>query len=128
MGFLNIFGKSDEQKAKEERERIAKKLSHGKETPAIQNQSNEPLEAGGVFGVKGSYSIIGVGLVSVGIVESGVLRPNQTAVVNGKIAVIKSIEANRQQIPVAKVGQNVGISLKGMSKDDVQNGLQIHFR
>ena len=78
--------------------------------------------------MKGSYSIIGVGLVSVGIVESGVLRPNQTAVVNGKIAVIKSIEANRQQIPVAKVGQNVGISLKGMSKDDVQNGLQIHFR
>jgi len=79
------------------------------------------------FSVMDVYNIMGVGIVVVGTVQGGTVTLGQRAAINGKQAEIKSIEANHRQIASAPAGQNVGISLKGIGKDDVRRGDILEF-
>jgi len=70
------------------------------------------------------YTITGVGTVPVGRVETGVLKPNMKLIfmpmkVNGEV---KSIEMHHEQIPQAIPGDNVGVNVRGVSKQDIRRG------
>jgi len=70
------------------------------------------------------YNIKGIGLVPVGRVEAGIMRPNDKVVVmpGNKPAEIRSIESHHTQMPEAKPGDNIGFSVRGWTKEDLSKG------
>ncbi|MBN1941559.1 MAG: translation elongation factor EF-1 subunit alpha [Candidatus Diapherotrites archaeon] len=70
------------------------------------------------------YNIKGVGTVPVGRVETGVLKPGDKIIINppGVKAEVKTIEMHHEQLKEAKPGDNVGINLRGISKEQVARG------
>jgi len=107
--FSNVFG--------------GKKLETGLENAPATGTGN----SSGTFQVVDVFEITGVGVVPVGIVLSGTLKPGQTALVNGKKAVIKTMEMRHQQLQEAQAGANIGINLVGVSKGDLQKGMVLGF-
>jgi len=67
------------------------------------------------------YSIKGVGTVIVGRVETGVLRPGDKIIVepSHKEGEVKSIEMHHEPLNEAKAGDNIGVNVRGINKDDV---------
>lgn len=74
--------------------------------------------------VEDVYSIKGIGLVPVGRVESGIMRPNDKVTVMpiNKDGEIKSIETHHTQLADAKPGDNVGFNVRGWAKEDIGKG------
>jgi len=70
------------------------------------------------------YSITGIGVVPVGRVETGVLKPNMKVSFQpaDKIGEIKSIEMHHESIPEAVPGDNVGFNVRGVEKKDLRRG------
>jgi elongation factor 1-alpha len=70
------------------------------------------------------YNIKGVGAIPVGRVETGILKPNDKVVVmpSGKQGDVKSIEEHHAQLAMAKPGNNIGFSIRGLSADDMARG------
>ena len=74
------------------------------------------------------YNIKGVGVVPVGRVESGKLKPGDKIVFlpsskpNGVVGEVKSIEMHHQQIEEAIPGDNIGFNVKGVDKNDIGRG------
>jgi elongation factor 1-alpha len=87
---------------------------------APEKPINKPLR----LPVQDIYSITGVGAVSTGRVETGVLKPNDKVIfmpskVTGEV---KSIERHNKSIPQAEPGDNVGFNVRGVGKNDVRKG------
>ncbi|MEM3832969.1 MAG: translation elongation factor EF-1 subunit alpha [Thermoprotei archaeon] len=74
--------------------------------------------------VEAVYSISGVGLVPVGRVETGIMKPGDMVVFMpaGKKAEIKSIEMHHKRLDQAVPGDNIGFNVKGVEKNDVKRG------
>ena len=70
------------------------------------------------------YSITGVGIVPVGRVETGQMKPNQKIILmpSGASGEIKSIETHHQQLESAEAGDNIGFNLRGVEKKDIKRG------
>lgn len=70
------------------------------------------------------YTITGIGTVPVGRVDTGMLKVNDMLVFmpSGVKGEVKSIEMHHEQIPEAKPGDNIGFSVRGISKTDVKRG------
>jgi elongation factor 1-alpha len=70
------------------------------------------------------YTITGVGTVPVGRVETGVVKPNDKLVFqpSGATGEVKSVEMHHEQLPKAEPGDNVGINVRGIGKNDVRRG------
>ncbi len=71
------------------------------------------------------YTIKGAGVVPVGRVETGVMKPNDKIVIMPAniTAEIKSIEMHHEALTEAKPGDNVGFNLRGsVEKKDVNRG------
>ncbi len=70
------------------------------------------------------YSIKGVGTVIVGRVETGTLKPGDKIIVEPahKEGEVKSIEMHHEPLNEAKAGDNIGINVRGINKDDVGRG------
>ena len=70
------------------------------------------------------YSIKGVGVVPVGRVETGVMKPGDKIIVmpSGKTGEVKTVEAHHEQLPSAGPGDNVGFNIRGLEKKDVARG------
>ncbi len=70
------------------------------------------------------YSITGIGVVPVGRVETGVLKPNMKVSFQpaDKVGEIKSIEMHHEAIPEAVPGDNVGFNVRGVEKKDLRRG------
>jgi elongation factor 1-alpha len=70
------------------------------------------------------YTITGIGTVPVGRIETGVLKVNDIIIFEpaGVKGEVKSIEMHHQQIPEAKPGDNVGVNVRGISKEQVKRG------
>ncbi|NPA38776.1 MAG: translation elongation factor EF-1 subunit alpha [Candidatus Nanohaloarchaeota archaeon] len=70
------------------------------------------------------YSIKGVGTVIVGRVETGTMRPGDKIIIepSHKEAEVKSIEMHHEPLNEAKAGDNVGINVRGVNKDEVSRG------
>src|SRR3990172_942174 len=70
------------------------------------------------------YSITGIGVVPVGRVETGVLKPNMKIHFQpaDKVGEVKSIEMHHESIPEAVPGDNVGFNVRGVDKKDLRRG------
>lgn len=70
------------------------------------------------------YSIKGVGTVIVGRVETGTLKPGDKILIEPahKEGEVKSIEMHHEPLNEAKAGDNIGINVRGINKDDVSRG------
>ncbi len=90
------------------------------EPPNLDELANKPLR----LPIQDVYNITGVGLVPVGRVETGVMKPGDKVIVNpaGATGEVKSIEMHHQQIPEARPGDNVGFNLKGVDKKAIKRG------
>ena len=77
--------------------------------------------------VEDVFSITGRGTVATGKVASGTLSPGQTVSLVRAGSVLRqtrviAIEAFRRQVEVAQPGENIGLVLEGLSREDVQPG------
>ncbi|MDD5148753.1 MAG: elongation factor 1-alpha, partial [Candidatus ainarchaeum sp.] len=70
------------------------------------------------------YNIKGVGTVPVGRIETGILKPGEKLIIMppGVVGEVKSIEMHHEQLKEAKPGDNVGVNLRGISKDQIARG------
>ena len=69
------------------------------------------------------FFIIGRGTVVTGNVESGTLKKGETVLINGsRSCLVTAIEAFRKMPDSAKAGDNVGLVLAGVTKDEVRRG------
>ncbi|MCW4005897.1 MAG: translation elongation factor EF-1 subunit alpha [Candidatus Bathyarchaeota archaeon] len=82
--------------------------------------TNKPLRVP----VQDVYTITGIGTVPVGRVETGVLKPGTSVVFmpSNKKAEVKSMEMHHTSVPVAEPGDNIGMSVRGIAKNDVHRG------
>ena len=76
--------------------------------------------------VEDVFSIKGRGTVVTGRVERGQLKVNDeieiVGIRDGKKTVVTGIEMFRKQLDVAQAGDNVGLLLRGVEKDDIERG------
>jgi elongation factor Tu len=76
--------------------------------------------------VQDVFSIKGRGTVVTGRIESGTITVGDEIRIQGKSSsktvVVAGVEANRKVIKQAQAGDNIGILLKDLSKEDVQQG------
>ncbi len=74
--------------------------------------------------VQGVLSIPGAGTVITGRIETGLLKPGDKAIIMpaGLIADVKSIQMHYQDLPQAGPGDNVGVALRGVEKNQVKRG------
>jgi elongation factor 1-alpha len=74
------------------------------------------------------YNITGIGVVPVGRIESGILKPGQKIIATpgregkGVIGECKTIEMHHEQVKEAIPGDNVGLSVRGFGKKDIARG------
>ncbi|MBI2137061.1 translation elongation factor EF-1 subunit alpha [Candidatus Woesearchaeota archaeon] len=74
------------------------------------------------------YEIKGIGAVPVGRVETGVMKINDKVIITparegkGVTGEVKSIEMHHEQLQQAEPGDNVGFSVRGISKVDITRG------
>ena len=74
------------------------------------------------------YNITGVGVVPVGRVETGVLKPNQKVIIvpgrdgKGIAGEVKAVEMHHEAVPEAHPGDNVGFNLRGVTVKDIARG------
>jgi len=71
------------------------------------------------------YTITGVGTVPVGRVETGIMKTGDAVIFmpGGAKGEVRTIETHHVQIPQALPGDNIGFSVKGISKNDVSRGM-----
>ncbi|MDP7260677.1 MAG: translation elongation factor EF-1 subunit alpha [archaeon] len=74
--------------------------------------------------IQDAYSITGVGVVPVGRVESGLLKPGMQLIFqpSGATGEVKTVEMHHEQLPQAEPGDNVGINIRGLDKGSVKRG------
>jgi len=74
--------------------------------------------------VQDVFTITGHGVVPVGRVETGVLKPNTQVsfMPSGATGEVKKIEMHHQELSEAKPGDNVGFNVKGVEKKDLKRG------
>ncbi len=81
---------------------------------------------GFVMSVEDAFNISGVGVVAVGRVERGVLRPGDALEAVGLGATLTTgcryIDRFRQRQAEATVGQDVGVALTGVTRDQIKRG------
>jgi translation elongation factor EF-Tu-like GTPase len=69
------------------------------------------------------FAIRGRGTVATGRVESGQLRVGDEVLVNGTMSVtVDAIEAFRQQMTEANVGDNIGVLLRKVERSQLKRG------
>jgi elongation factor 1-alpha len=74
------------------------------------------------------YEIKGIGAVPVGRVETGVMKVNDRVIVTparegkGVTGEVKSVEMHHEQLQQAEPGDNVGFSVRGISKAEIARG------
>ncbi len=69
------------------------------------------------------FSIVGRGTVVTGKVDSGEINMGETVMINGsKPTEIIGIEMFRKTLEFAKAGDNVGLLLKDIARDEVKKG------
>ena len=76
--------------------------------------------------VQDVFSIKGRGTVVTGQIESGTITVGDDIRIQGKSSskttVVAGVEVHRKVVPHAQTGDNVGVLLKDISKEDVQQG------
>ncbi|MGB9718137.1 MAG: translation elongation factor EF-1 subunit alpha [Thermoproteota archaeon] len=75
------------------------------------------------------FTITGVGTVPVGRVETGVLKPNSRIVVRpvDKVGEVRTIEMHHTQLEKAEPGDNIGMAVKGLAREELKRGNVIGY-
>lgn len=74
------------------------------------------------------YSITGVGTVPVGKIETGKITPGDKVIIlpaksgKGIMGEVKTIEMHHEQLKEAIAGDNVGLNIRGIGKQDIARG------
>ena len=74
------------------------------------------------------YSITGVGTVPVGKIETGRMKPGDKVIIlpartgKGIVGEVKSIEMHHQALSEAVAGDNIGVNIRGVGKQDIERG------
>ncbi len=84
----------------------------------------QPVEKPLRLPIQDVYTITGIGTVPVGRIETGILKNGETLVFepSGAKGEVKSIEMHHEQIQEARPGDNIGFSVRGISKTDIKRG------
>jgi elongation factor 1-alpha len=91
-------------------------------------EPDKPTELPLRFPIQDVYNITGIGVVPVGRVETGIMKPGDKVVavpgregkqIHGEV---KTVEMHHEQLKQAIPGDNVGLSCKGFGKKDLQRG------
>jgi elongation factor 1-alpha len=88
------------------------------------NVPEKPIDKPLRLPIQDVYTITGIGTVPVGRVETGMLKTGAKVVVepSGASGEIKTIEMHHEQVQKAEPGDNVGFSVRGLSKEDIRRG------
>jgi elongation factor 1-alpha len=92
--------------------------------PAPEKPTTLPLR----MPIQDVYEITGIGVVPVGKIETGTMKPGQKIIIvpgrsgAGVPGEIKTIEAHHEQLPLGEAGDNVGVNIRGIGKKDVARG------
>jgi len=97
---------------------------------AIDNfkEPEKPVDLPLRWPIQDVYSIKGVGTVPVGKVETGVLKPGMQLIFKpsmkpgGVVGEAKTIEMHHEQLSQALPGDNVGVNVRGIAKNDIRRG------
>jgi elongation factor Tu len=94
--------------------------------PLPQRDLDKPF----LMAVEDVFTITGRGTVATGRVERGQLKPGEEVEIIGFRdepirTVVTSIEMFRKVLDVAQAGDNVGLLLRGVDRDDVERGMVI---
>ncbi len=83
-----------------------------------------PIEKPLRLPIQDVFSITGAGTVVVGRVETGVIKPGDRVVVMppAKVGDVRSLETHHMKLDEAKPGDNIGVNLRGIEKEDVRRG------
>jgi elongation factor 1-alpha len=74
------------------------------------------------------YTIKGVGTVPVGKIETGIMKPGQQLIFRpstkpgGATGEVKTIEMHHEQISQGEPGDNVGVNMRGVNKNEIRRG------
>lgn len=74
------------------------------------------------------YTIKGVGTVPVGKIETGIMKPGQQLIFRpstkpgGATGEVKTIEMHHEQISQGEPGDNVGVNMRGINKNEIRRG------
>ena len=113
MGLFDLFKKKEYSEELKEQMPVQPPVSNF-------NQATGDL----IFKIEDVFTITGRGTVVTGQVISGTLSLNDFVRIQetGLQTQVTGIEAFRRQIDVAMPGDNVGVLLSGVSRDDVARG------
>jgi elongation factor Tu len=94
--------------------------------PLPQRELDKPF----LMAVEDVFTITGRGTVATGRVERGVLKTSEEVEIIGfrdetRKTVVTSIEMFRKVLDTAEAGDNVGLLLRGVDRDDVERGMVI---
>jgi elongation factor Tu len=94
--------------------------------PLPQRELDKPF----LMAVEDVFTITGRGTVATGRVERGVLKTGEEVEIIGfrdetRKTVVTSIEMFRKVLDAAEAGDNVGLLLRGVDRDDVERGMVI---
>ncbi len=89
---------------------------------------NRDFDSPFMMPIEDVFTISGRGTVVSGRVDRGVIKPGDTVEIVGlnndgeRAVVVTGVQAFRKDIPAAEVGMNVGLLLRGVSRDEVFRG------
>src|SRR3989338_10658022 len=92
------------------------------------SQPEKPIDLPLRLPIQDVYNITGIGVVPVGRVETGVMRPKDKIFVvpgregKGVSGEVKTIEMHHEQLDKAEPGDNIGFSVGGIGKKDMARG------
>ena len=96
---------------------------------AVDNHIPEPvreLDKPFAMSIEDVFSIEGRGTVVTGRIERGIIHPNDEIEIVGirptQKTVVVSVEMFQKSLDEGRAGENVGILLRGLKKDDVERG------
>ncbi len=118
MGFFsNLFGKKNYDQEMKEQANVT-------ETNVVKEEAINALSSSDfMFEVEDVFTITGRGTVVTGRISSGTLNLNDEVLINGTIpTVVTGIEMFRKTLDFAQAGDNCGILLKDISRDQIQRG------
>lgn len=114
MGLLDFF-----KRGKVEEELMVESV------PTTTNEVNNTVTSDGsfLFTVEDVFTITGRGTVVTGRVQSGTISVGDKVLINGALETeVTGIEMFRKILDTASQGDNCGILLRGISRDQISQG------
>jgi elongation factor 1-alpha len=91
-------------------------------------QPKKPVDLPLRMPIQDVYSITGVGTVPVGKIETGKMKPGDKVIVlpaktgKGAAGEVKTVEMHHEAMKEAIAGDNVGVNMRGLGKQDIARG------